>query len=188
LNTALLLIDIQNDYFQHGRSELFHAEEAGVNAARVLDLFRREGLTVIHVQHINIREGATFFLPDTQGVQFYSMVTPKQEESVVIKNTPNSFYNTKLKETLDKLEIEQLVICGMMTHMCIDTTVRAAKDYGYKVTLIGDACATKDLVGSEGVIDARTVHNTFIAALNGMFASIVNSEEYVAVKSNSCTH
>jgi len=176
MNTALLLIDIQKDYFENGKSQLFEAEKAVVHASKLLELFRKEGLPVIHVQHINKIEGATFFVPDTEGVQIHPSVNPNQEEPIIIKNAPNSFHNTELKETLDKYQIEHLIICGMMTHMCIDTTVRAAKDYGYKVTLIQDACATKSLMGSEGVIDARIVHNTFIAALNGIFADIINMD------------
>jgi nicotinamidase-related amidase len=178
MNTVLLLIDIQNDYFENGNSLLSHPEKAATNAARLLDLFRTSDLPVIHVQHINLSEGATFFIPNTEGVKINSSVTPISKEPIIKKNTPNSFYKTELKTTLDQLQIEHLVICGMMTHMCIDTTVRAAKDYGYRVTLVQDACTTKDLLGLDGVIPAQTVHNTFIAALNGIFANIIDTKDY----------
>jgi nicotinamidase-related amidase len=179
MNKALLLVDIQKDYFENGKSQLFEAERAAFQASKLVELFRKEGLPVIHVQHVNISEGATFFVPDTEGVQIHSSVFPNPEEVVIIKNAPNSFYHTDLSDTLNKGKVEHLIICGMMTHMCIDTTVRAAKDYGYKVTLIQDACATKNLMGPEGPIDARTVHNTFIAALNGVFASSMNADDFI---------
>ena len=66
--------------------------------------------------------------------------------------------------------MEKLIVCGMMTHMCVDTTVRAAMDYGYEVTLVADACATKDIEINGEVIPAETVQKTYIASLAGIFA------------------
>ena len=179
MNQALLLIDIQNDYFENGRSPLYNADKAASNAAKLLDYYRNKSLPVIHVQHINTREGATFFIPDTEGVKLHSLVEPAPGEQQIIKYAPNSFYETGLKEVLDKLQIKKLVVCGMMTHMCIDTTVRAARDYGYQITLIQDACATKDLQGLENVIPAAVVHDTYIASLRGVFAEIKNTQEII---------
>ncbi len=180
MQSALVLVDIQNDYFAGGRCELYRPEQAAENAARILKCFRAQGMPVFHVQHVNIRENATFFIPETEGVFIHHSVAPLPTEPVVVKHAPNSFLGTGLHEKLAAMQVEHLVLCGMMSHMCIDTTARAAKDYGYAVTLIQDACTTKDLQWGESVLDAQTVHQVFMASLNGMFAKVQNADELLA--------
>ena len=174
---GLLLIDIQNDYFPGGAMELVNPLAALDNAEKLLAHFRKQNLPVIHVQHINVREGATFFLPNTEGVKIHERLTPQADEDVVIKHTPSSFYQTDLAKILKDKQIDQLVVAGMMTHMCIDTTVRAAKDYGLEITVAEDACATKDLVFDGESLPAATVQKVFMAGLNGMFAKVMKTEE-----------
>ncbi len=176
---GLLLIDIQNDYFKGGKSPLANPLDALANAQKMLFSFRLAGLPIIHVQHVNIREGATFFLPDTHGVMIHDSLAPLENEFVVVKNTPNSFYGTGLAGIIEWNQITELVVCGMMSHMCVDTTVRAAKDFGLIVTLLEDACATKDLTWNGETIPAETVHKTFMAALNGMFAKVIKTDDFI---------
>lgn len=174
MNKALLLIDIQNDYFPGGNWELFEPDKAVQNARKALMAFRDMGLPVIHVQHVNLREGAAFFLPDTQGVEIHKALTPIPGESIVVKHAPNSFFKTELLKILQEKNISQLVVCGMMTHMCIDTTVRAAKDYGLSVQLIQDACATKELSFGGRKLSADEVNHVYFASLDKMFADIIS--------------
>jgi len=177
--TALLIIDIQNDYFPNGRFELTNAEQAGKNAGQVLNSFRKAGLPVIHIQHIATKPDAIFFLPNTSGAEIHSSVSPQKGEKIIIKHYPNSFIETDLLETLKKEGITNLVIVGMMTHMCIDATTRAAKDYGFNCTVISDACATRDLAINDVVVNAKDVHNAFLSALNGYYANIVGTATYL---------
>jgi len=179
MKKALLIIDIQNDYFPGGRKVLVGAEAASQNARLVLENCRKEGIPVIYVQHINDREGAQFFLPHTEGINIHNNVKPLPDEKVIIKHFPNSFRETELLQYLESLEIRELIICGMMTHMCIDTTVRAARDLGLVNLLIGDACATLDLNINDKKIDAENVHNAFLAALNSSFATVVTTQVYL---------
>ena len=176
---GLVIIDIQNDYFPGGRAELVNPDAALSNAEKLLKDFRAKELPIIHVQHINVRDGATFFLPDTDGAKIHQRLTPLAGEHLVVKNAPNSFYKTNLRQIIQDNNISELVVCGMMTHMCIDTTVRAAKDYELPVTLVSDACATKALVYESISIPAAQVQASFMAALSGMFAQIVITEEFV---------
>lgn len=178
MQQALLLIDIQNDYFADGLMPLVNPEAALKNTAKILADFRNEGLAVIHVQHINAHPEATFFLPDTEGVKIHPELEPLPNEPVVTKHAPNGFFETTLLDLLCQNDISELVVCGMMSHMCIDTTVRAAKDYGFKVTLLFDACATKDLFFENQIVPAETVHRTFMAALNGMFAEVIHTTDF----------
>ncbi len=177
MKKVLLLIDIQNDYFEGGKCELVNANSALKNAEKALTLFRERGLPIVHVQHLNLREGATFFLPNTDGILIHSRVAPMQHEYIVIKDTPNSFWGTNLLDILKQMDVNSLVVCGMMSHMCIDATVRTAFDYGFDVTLLEDACTTKDLAYKGKVIPAETVHFTFMASLDKMFARVIKTSE-----------
>ena len=177
MTKALLLIDIQNDYFPGGAMELVGSPQAGIQAGKLLAAFRQKSLPVIHVQHISTRPGATFFLPDTPGVRIHDAVAPMAGETVFQKNFPNSFRETPLLEHLRKLEVTQLVIAGMMTQMCIDTSTRAAADLGFQCLLAHDACATKDLSFDGATVSAGNVQTAFLAALNGLFARVLSVEE-----------
>ena len=125
MTKALLVIDIQNDYFPGGKMELVGAVAAAENGARVQRQFREAGLSVIHVQHIALSPTATFFLPDT--------------------------------------------------------SVRAANDAGYKVTLIGDACATKNLEFGGVEVAAAEVQVAYLAAIDGSFATVVDTDDWAGI-------
>jgi nicotinamidase-related amidase len=176
-DTALVVIDIQNDYFPGGAMELEGAEAAGLRASEALARFRGKKLPVIHVRHLSLRPGATFLLPGTRGAEIHSSVLPLEGETVIEKNFPNSFRQTQLEEILKGSGVKNVVMAGMMTHMCVDASVRQAVDLGYKVTLLADACATRAQSFGGETIPARQVHAAFLAALNGFYAKVVNAHE-----------
>jgi len=172
---ALLIIDIQNDYFPGGRMELEGSDAAAANAARAIKAFRDQKLPVIHVRHLSTRPGATFFLPGTKGADIHDAVKPRADETVIEKNFPNSFRGTSLQAALG--DAKELVVAGMMTHMCVDASVRHAADLGYKITLLGDACATRTQTFGGESVPARQVHAAFLAALNGFYAKVIPTHE-----------
>ena len=179
MSTALIVIDIQNDYFPKGKMELSNPEQAADKAGQILEWFRRNNQPIFHIQHISTQEGASFFLPNTEGAQLNDRVLPLEDESVIIKHTPNSFFKTELESKLRENGVTKLVICGMMTHMCIDATVRSAFERGFESTLIEDACTTRDLVYQDKVVPADQVHYAFVSALNGRYAKIVSTENFL---------
>ena len=179
MQLGLVLIDIQNDYFKGGRHELVQPKVAAANALNILSVFRAMCWPVFHVRHISTKPDATFFLPNTPGAEFFPDTAPIVGESVVLKHKPNSFLNTDLAERLTRSKVDHLVICGMMTHMCVDTTVRAAADLGYPVTLISDACATRDLLWAGETLPALQVQRAFLAALEGSFAKVVTADAWI---------
>jgi nicotinamidase-related amidase len=176
MKQGLLLIDIQNDYFPGGAMELVGMATAGERAARLLKGFRQQPAPVYFIQHLAIRPGATFFLPDTAGAEIHESVAPLPGEPVIIKHYPNSFRETGLLAMLQQDEIEQLIIAGAMSHMCIDATTRAAFDLGFNCIVVEDACATRDLVFKNEKIAAKDVHGAFMAALKMVYAEILSSE------------
>lgn len=170
MTTALILIDIQNDYFPAGALPVEGSEAAAQEAARLLDRWRARHLPVIHVQHLSVRPGAPFLVPGTAGADIHDAVAPLPGETVVTKHFPNSFRDTPLLDLLRRLGATRLVVAGMMTHMCIDSTVRAAFDLGFRCVLAQDACATRNLRLDGADVPAAQVHTAFVAALNGLFA------------------
>jgi nicotinamidase-related amidase len=179
MKTTLVLIDIQNDYFPGGRMELEGPAEAAAQAHHLLTFFRKQEWPTIHVQHISTRPGATFFLPETDGIEFNESIKPAVSETKLVKHFPNSFRETNLQDLLKEKQTERLVLCGMMTHMCVDATMRAAADLGYPVLLAANACATRELTYGEMRVPALHVHNAFLAALKS-YGHVMTSSEVVA--------
>lgn len=179
MNKALIIIDIQNDYFQGGNCELVNPVEASLKAKELLDYFRKNKMSVFHVQHINLRKGATYFLPNTKGVEIHENVKPLENEIIIQKNFPNSFLETNLEVELEKLSVTELVICGMMSHMCIDSTTRAAFDLGFDCIVAHDACTTKDLVFLDKKVNASEVHNSFMSALGSIFSKVLDTKSII---------
>ena len=172
MKEALLIIDVQNDYFPGGANELFRPLEAEGRIRELIAESRACGRPVIYIQQYN-PPGDTFFREGTFGAEISDRIRPQAEDKVIIKRYPNSFLETGLDDYLKSLRVDTLIICGMMTHMCVDTTVRAAMDYGYQVKLAADACATMDLTLNGERIPAEVVQKAFIAALDGVFATII---------------
>lgn len=165
---ALLLIDIQNVYFTPGDYLLHEPESAAQQVKVLLDKFRSAGKRVIHVQHA---------FPKHR--ELYQLVAPLEGEKIVEKKYPSSFLGTDLQDYLTEHGINKLVVAGMMSHMCIDTTVRACQNYGYKVTVVEDACTTKALKLHDEVLPAPVVHKVFMAGLQGMFAEVMTLAQYL---------
>jgi len=180
MSTALIIVDIQNDYFPNGKMELSNPEKAAANAAKVLEHFRQNNKdNIFHVQHIASDPALGFFLPNTKGAELHEAVLPLEHEHIVIKHTPNSFLNTELESKLRENGVTKVVVVGMMTHMCIDATVRAAVDLGFETTLIEDACATLDLSYEGKVVPAEQVHYAFVSAVNGMYCAVTSTEDFL---------
>lgn len=177
---ALIIIDIQNDYFENGALELVNPIEASLNAGKVLEHFRATNLPVAHIQHLSADpEAFPVFVEGTPGVETHENVKPLPGEKVFQKYYPNSFRETGLLEYLKENDVTEVVITGMMTHMCVDATTRAAFDFGYKCTVIGDSCASKDLEINGKTVAADDVHHAFLAALAFFYAEIKSTEEFL---------
>ena len=179
MKTSLLLIDIQYDYFPGGKMELVHPLEAAKKAYELLQCFREHDQHHVHIQHVATRPGATFFLADGDGVNIHDSVAHFEGEPLVIKHHPNSFRETNLLDLLRARNIERLVMTGMMTHLCVDATARAAADLGFQVIVVEDACATRDLKYGDTTIPADHVHKAFLAALKS-YGRVMKCDETIA--------
>ena len=178
--SGLILVDIQNEYFPGGRLELTGIEQAAARARDVLALFRDRGWPIFHVQHLSTQADAPLFTPATPYAQIHDSVRPVSGEVVIQKHFPNSFLHTPLLEELHSRDVDQAVIVGAMSHMCIDATTRAASDLGLRCTLIHDACATRDLEFQGARVKAQQVHASFMAALGWLYARLLSADEFAA--------
>jgi nicotinamidase-related amidase len=185
MSTGLILVDIQNDYFAGGRMELVGMDAAGEKAGELLAFFRDKRWPTFHIQHISNYKGATFFLPDTKGAEIHSAVKPRPDDPVIEKHYPNSFRETPLLDALKSTGVENIVICGAMSHMCIDATTRAAADFGFGCTVVHDACTTRNLDFGKKKILAQDVHASFMAALGSAYAKVVTHNEFISKVSKS---
>jgi nicotinamidase-related amidase len=180
MSRALLLIDIQRDYFPGGRHPLIGSDDAADAAARVLAAFRAGSEPVVHVQHSWDEPDAAYLKPGTPGFEHDDRVAPAEGEPVVIKQSPNAFVGTELEHRLRSDGIDQLVVAGMMTSMCVDATVRAAVDLGFTVTVVADACAAPGLEYAGVNVPGEQVHAAFIAALADGYAEVIGARSLAA--------
>ncbi|MGD8350908.1 MAG: cysteine hydrolase family protein [Gammaproteobacteria bacterium] len=172
MTQGLIIVDVQNDYFPGGAMELVGMDEAAANCSALLESFRTRGAPLFHIQHLANHEGAAFFVPGTPGADIHDSMTPADGEPVIVKHFPSAFRDTGLYETLQKAGVDELVICGAMSHMCIDTTVRVAFDLEFRCQVAADACATRDLEFDGRRVEAADVHAAFMGALASPFAQV----------------
>ncbi|WP_458128602.1 cysteine hydrolase family protein [Pseudomonas sp. Z2-11] len=177
---ALIVVDIQNDYFPEGKWPLVGAEAAADNAVRLIEAFRQAGNQVVHIRHEFTSDEAPFFTPGSEGAQLHPKVLNRADEPVVLKHFVNSFRETELQAILEQHGIERLVVVGSMSHMCIDGITRAAADMGYEVTVVHDACASRYLEFNGLVVPAAHVHAAFMSALGFAYANVVSTEQFLS--------
>jgi nicotinamidase-related amidase len=174
---ALVVVDIQNDYFPGGAFPLVEPELAAAVARRVLEAFRSAGQPVVHVQHVGEGPDSEFMRPGTQGVEIHPEVEPQAGEPVITKDAPNAFLHTPLEDQLHSLVADEIVVCGMQTNMCVDATVRAGVDLGFRAIVLHDACAAPDLEFGGLTVPAKGVGAAFFAALADSYGNVVSADD-----------
>ena len=167
-NTALIIVDVQEFYFPDGFSPLVNPEAASSKAGEVLEDFRKSGRLVVHVKHATKKD--SLIHPD---------VAPQGNEKIITKHYANSYRETELLEILEANNIEQVVVIGMMTHMCVEATARASADFGFNVIVLDDACATKDIVYGNDTVPAAQVHTTTLGSIDRYYGKVMKVDEFV---------
>jgi nicotinamidase-related amidase len=169
--STLVLIDCQNTYTQ-GVMELEGVQAALDEAATLLDRARTAGIPIIHVQHSD-GPGSLYDVDGESGA-IVARVAPRDGEPVVVKQYPNSFVETDLDERLKAVGASNLVVAGFMTHMCVNSTARAAFNYGYAPTVVASATATRALPGVTGeTVPATVIQAASLAGIADLFAVVV---------------
>ena len=177
LSTAsLLIIDAQNEYLS-GPLALSGMDAATANIGLLLDAARKAKRPVIHIRHLGTVGG--MFDPQGERGAFIKGLEPQGDELIIEKRMPNAFNDTGLQKALENLGSLDVIVCGFMSHSSVSTTVRAAKDYGLRCTLVEDACATRDLPTPDGIISAAQVQKTEMAIMNDNFATLTLTKNLI---------
>jgi len=178
--TALVIIDIQNFYFEGGNVPLAGPVEASLKAKVLLERFREKGWPVVHVQHLP--KDVADPDPEIADAQYriHPNVLPLAGETLIGKHHANSFRETTLLALLREQNVRRLVVAGMQTHMCVEAATRAAADLGFDVTVIHDATATRPLSFGDVEIPAPQVHAAALAAMLGSYAEVASAEEWLS--------
>lgn len=167
--TGLILIDIQDFYFPGGTLVLENPQAAAEKAGALLTYFRKQNWPVVHIMHKG-------------GGQIRPEVAPTEAERTIEKSEINSFKGTDLEAFLRSFGLQQLVLAGMQTNMCLEAATRAASDLGFKCTVIHDACAARNLKFLDHTIKASDVHATALVSLQN-YAHVISLKEYLALAS-----
>ncbi|MFA5955276.1 cysteine hydrolase family protein [Hyphomicrobium sp.] len=176
--SALVLIDCQNTY-REGVMQLDGVEPALIECRSLLQRYRDAGRPVIHIQH-DAGAGTPYDVHDRIGA-IADVVAPRAGEPIVVKNYPSSFEKTNLNDLLKSYGVEDVALAGFMTHVCVNSTARAAFNNGYRVTVVGNATATRSLPNpSGGDISAKDLHEASLAALNDIFAVVVPATDSIS--------
>lgn len=174
---AILVVDLQNEYWPTGNFPLVGIDAAAANAARVIAHARKQGDLVVHIRHE--MPGGPIFVPGSDGAEINAAVLPRGDEPVITKNFPNSFRETGLDDLLKEKGVGETVVIGAMSHMCVDATTRAANDLGYSTVTIHDACATRDLEFDGVTAPAAQVHAALMAALAFLYGEVISTDAFI---------
>lgn len=179
MKRGIVVVDLQNEYLSDGKLPLNNIVEAVGNALKVISHARETNIPVFHIRHESDDHGAPIFAKGSNGAEIQPAVAPEGNEPVIVKNHINAFRETDLKQQLEAADIQELVVIGAMSHMCIDAAVRAAADMGYRVIVLHDACATLDLTSGGVNVPSAHVHATMMAAFEFGYATVKSVDEYL---------
>ncbi|TDR73869.1 cysteine hydrolase family protein [Paludibacterium purpuratum] len=141
-HSALLVIDLQNDYFPGGAFPLHDADATLDRVLQAMEQAKRQGMPIILVQHV--AEGpSSFFNADSEGVAIHPRVLAAVPDApVIVKHHADSFLRTELAEVLQQQGIEELLVCGMMTQNCVTHTAISTEATPYRISILPDCCTT----------------------------------------------
>jgi len=180
-NPALILVDVQMAFVEFERAGKRRNNPAALdNMARLLDTFRRRSLAIFHIRHASVEDDSAL-RPERSGYQPIPQAAELAGEPVLVKHVNSSFIGTDLEKRLRDAGHRTLVIAGITTNHCVETTTRMAGNLGFDARLVRDACYTFDRVGFDGQPEsAESIHNMTLSNLNGEFAAIVTTDAVIA--------
>ena len=161
MKTAFIIIDVQNVLVETG----FQTKSLLKKISYLQNQARSKNIEIIYVQHIENSEAQT-----SEDWQLSELLSQKTNEKVFQKKYNSIFKETGLKEYLDKQGIKKLVLCGMQTEYCVDTSVKVAFEYGYQLIIPEGTCTTFD--GKD--IPAETINKFYEGIWEGRFADVLD--------------
>lgn len=178
LKEALLVIDVQNEYFS-GRLPVTYPEGSLGNILRAMDAAHAAQIPVIVIRHTNHSPDAATFRPGTPGWELHSDVNRRPRDLLIEKSLPGSFTGTSLDSWQKEYGIGSLTISGYMTQMCCDTTARQAFHLGYGVKFLSDATGTLTVSNSAGTVHDADLHRAVLVTQQMRFSQVLTTEEWI---------
>lgn len=180
-HAALLLIDIQQGFDDHAYWGPRNNPDAEHRAADILAAWREAGRPVVYAQHLSVNPASPLY-PSKPGVAINRLIAPLATEPVFQKSVNSAFIGTDLESWLHDHQIEQLLIAGLTTNQCVETTTRMAGNLGFDAILLEDACACNDLTGPDGTVwPAATIHAMSIANIHAEFGTVMTTEDVMSM-------
>lgn len=179
--TAIIVIDIQNEYFPGGKLPVPDGQRVLEKNQQLLNFARSHTMPIFFVQHLGSPDGPLF--AEGSGFDdFHAKLQPYTGDRVIRKATPSAFVGTDLEAQLNALGIKQLIVSGLMTHMCVSSTARDAVPKGFSVIIPDDACATRDVDGWDGnVLSHQQLHYAALTAVGDVFAEVMSTTQLTAL-------
>ncbi|AQR94718.1 cysteine hydrolase family protein [Clostridium saccharoperbutylacetonicum] len=178
MKKALLVIDVQNEYFT-GKLKVTYPSNSLDNILKVMDYAKENNMITIIVQHTG-SDGNTFIRKSNEW-DIHPKILEKSYDYIIEKTKPSSFYKTNLEEILIKEDIDEVIISGYMTQMCCDTTARDAFHKGYNVKFLSDATGTIDVSNDIGTISSKDLHKATLIAQSLGFSKVISSEDFMKI-------
>ncbi|WP_459481487.1 cysteine hydrolase family protein [Clostridium saccharoperbutylacetonicum] len=178
MKKALLVIDVQNEYFT-GKLKVTYPSNSLDNILKVMDYAKENNMITIIVQHTG-SDGNTFIRTSNEW-EIHPNILEKSCDYIIEKTKPSSFYKTNLEEILIKEDIDEVIISGYMTQMCCDTTARDAFHKGYNVKFLSDATGTIDVSNDVGTISSEDLHKATLIAQSLRFSKVISSEDFMKI-------
>jgi nicotinamidase-related amidase len=178
MSRALLVIDVQNEYFT-GALPITHPAGHLERILGVMDVAAGR-IPVVVIQHAFVEPDRPFFQKGSSGWELHPDIAGRPRDVLIEKNLPGSFTGTGLEGWLRERGISTVAIAGYMTHMCCDTTARQAVHRGFNVEFLSDATGTLALSNSAGRVTAEELHRSILCAQQMLLSEVFPSQEWIA--------
>ncbi|HYG57404.1 MAG TPA: cysteine hydrolase family protein [Symbiobacteriaceae bacterium] len=180
MSLALLVIDVQNDYFHDSGPYLLPDREPALACIHaLLTGARAKGVPIFHIVHEQLAPDASYFRTGSEGAAIHSSIEVLPGEVKVLKHFPGSFWQTPLEAYLRRAGADTVIVCGFMTQMCCDTTTRQARERAFKTWFCSDATTARSLTYNGITVSHRQVHETTLAVMS-QFGRVATAAEIIA--------
>ncbi|HEU5380117.1 MAG TPA: cysteine hydrolase family protein [Ktedonobacteraceae bacterium] len=184
MKRALLVIDVQNEYFS-GAMPVTYPADSLEHITQAMDAASEINMPIVVIQHAQAREEGKTFCKGSQTWELHPEIAKRTYDVLIEKNLPGSFTGTHLETWLREHDIDSVVISGYMTQMCCDTTARQAAHLGFNVEFLSDATGTLAFNNSAGEVSAQDLHQHILVVQQSGFSRVMSTAEWIEKSKNS---
>ncbi|GAA5809424.1 hypothetical protein MFLAVUS_002832 [Mucor flavus] len=183
MSEALIVVDVQNDYFPDGKLPTCSPIETAKACAQLIQKFRQDGKEVVFIKHVMLDSQVKeypFFIKGTHGVEIHDIVKPLPTEKIISKHAVSGFVGTDLKEYLTSKGVKKLVVVGMMIHNCVNATVYSSIEEGFPCIVVDEAVNTVDQPYDGELVKAQDIKKAFLAGIQFSFSKVYKLQDVLS--------